>query len=136
MQTRQSNKVMRLLKIMDIQRPSCLRRLAAMLYDALITLALLILGTLLISPLAANNHFSPNNHYFQSYLMLLIIVSYVGFWVHSGQTLGMLAWRIKVQNRQAQALNLAQACLRFVCAAISLSCFGLGLLWQLVDEDR
>lgn len=120
----------------DSNHPSVLRRLAAMLYDSLIVLSLLLIATALITPLAHKHHFSPNNHWFQAYLMLIVLAFYLGFWCHKGQTLGMLAWQFKVQTIQGQRLTPYQASQRFMLALISLACAGIGLFWQWFDKDN
>jgi uncharacterized RDD family membrane protein YckC len=37
--------------------------------------------------------------FFRTYLLLVCFFFYGGFWVHGGQTLGMRAWRLRLQRR-------------------------------------
>jgi len=48
---------------------------------------------------------------------------YLWFWTHGGQTVGMRAWRLRVQNSDGSAISITQALLRLATAA-----FGLGNL--------
>ncbi|MBT8768192.1 RDD family protein [Metapseudomonas boanensis] len=58
------------------------------------------------------------------------------FWTHTGQTLGMQVWGIRVQNKDGTAISLWQATLRFVVAIGSWLCLGLGFLWSLWDKEK
>ena len=51
---------------------------------------------------------------------------YIWFWCRSGQTLGMLAWRLRVQDYQGQLLTPGRAILRLALAWPSFFLFGLG----------
>ncbi len=132
------NNTLPALKQANVPHPGILRRLAAMCYDACLVFALLLIATGLVLPLLTHHtaHINQANPWLQAYLGCIIAVFYLGFWVKRGQTLGMLAWHIVVQDQRGRRLNLTQACVRLLCAAVSLSCFGIGLLWQLFDEDN
>jgi uncharacterized RDD family membrane protein YckC len=73
---------------------------------------------------------------FQTYLLGVMLVFFSWFWLHGGQTLGMRAWRLRVVSRDGAPLRARQALARFGWALPSLLCFGLGLLWVLVDKER
>ena len=61
---------------------------------------------------------------------------YAWFWTHGGQTLGMQAWKLRLQRLDGGPVSLWQALLRFLAAFPSLLLFGLGMLWMLVDRER
>jgi uncharacterized RDD family membrane protein YckC len=49
--------------------------------------------------------------------MLLSAFLFFGFfWTHSGQTLGMQAWRIRVLRNDGGSISWKQAAIRFACA--------------------
>ena len=73
---------------------------------------------------------------FRSYLFIVCFSFYAWFWIHGGQTLGMRAWRLRVQRLDGKPITLWQALLRFLSAIPSLAVFGLGYLWILVDKKR
>jgi len=60
---------------------------------------------------------------FAAYLGLVIIGFYAYFWSKGGQTIGMKAWRLRVQNSDGSNITLTQALIRATTAA-----FGLGNL--------
>ena len=60
-------------------------------------------------------------------------VFFSGFWLKSGQTLGMQAWRIKLEAFDGSAPTVRQVALRCLGAAVSAGCLGLGYFWCLVD---
>jgi uncharacterized RDD family membrane protein YckC len=56
---------------------------------------------------------------------------FIWFWSKTGQTLGMKAWRLKVQNQDASLMSKATAAKRLVPTLL-----GLGNLWVLIDRKR
>ena len=70
--------------------------------------------------------------------MLVASFGYFGLsWRRGGQTLGMRAWRIRLVGKDGEsACDWSALVLRFVVAGISLSAFGLGFLWSLIDRER
>lgn len=105
------------------------RRLAAIVYDALLLLGVLIGATALVLGLtvavvggAAFRAHNPlaGNPFFQTYLFLVCFFFYGGFWTHGGQTLGMRAWRLRLQRRDGRGVNWWQALLRFLIGGLWL----------------
>jgi uncharacterized RDD family membrane protein YckC len=119
-----------------MQNTSLIRRVAAMLYDGLLILALLFLSTL---PFIAVRGGDPveigDNRLYQIVLALVIYVFFVGFWIRSGRTLGMQSWRLQLETADGDKPSIGKATLRFLVAIVSWSAFGLGFLWQLWDKD-
>lgn len=112
-----------------------LRRLASLVYESLMVLALLLVASLLFllaSPDAAATAARP---LFQAYLLAVIGIYFTWFWTHGGQTVAMRAWRLRVMRRDGSPLSWRDAWLRFLLAAPSLGLGGLGVLWALVDRD-
>lgn len=60
---------------------------------------------------------------------------YLWFWTRSGQTLGMIAWRIKLVNEQEQLVSWPQGLVRFFAAWPAFFLFGLGYLWLYLDPN-
>jgi len=63
-----------------------------------------------------------------SLLVLVGLVFFGYFWTKSGQTIGMRAWRLKVQTSQGSLISWPQAIIRSISALL-----GLGNLVVLVD---
>ncbi|MEZ5571624.1 MAG: RDD family protein [Halioglobus sp.] len=120
--------------------PSLLRRLAAILYDTFLVIALvgvvnaLALGVAVWSSDGKQEVLNP--HIVQLLTALSIIGFFCMFWLKSGQTLGMQAWRIKLVDYSGNPPTLTKAVLRCIGAAISMGCLGLGYLWCLVDRNK
>ena len=122
-----------------------LRRLAALLYDAFLVLAIwMALGfaAQFVAGVETNQVIDgrvQTDPLFGLLLFALMCASaaafYVGFWTHGGQTLGMLAWRIRAQSRDGSPMSVRQALLRFLCAWPSFFLFGLGFLWLYFDPE-
>ena len=117
-------------------RPGLLRRLAALVYDALLLFAVLFAATVPVLLLTGGRAVGPNDPAFTAYLLG---VSYAWFgwcWTRSGQTLGMRAWRMRVRTREGARLGWRRSLARFAVALVSIGAAGAGLLWVAVDRDR
>lgn len=110
------------------------RRLAAMVYDALLVAAVWLVT---IFALTAANHFQAvSGAWFQTILFLQAFGFFAFFWLRDGQTLGMRAWRLRLIANNGRDLTLNQVTIRWMTALISLVALGLGYWWCLVDERR
>lgn len=105
------------------------RRLAAIVYDSLLLTAVLLVATGLALGLAVAilgsesvKHHSPlpGNPFFSTYLLLVCFFFYGGFWIHGGQTLGMRAWRLRVQRLDGRGIGWWQVLLRFLIGGLWL----------------
>ena len=119
----------------DYPPAGLLRRLVAMFYDSLLLLSALLVTTAL-AMIATRGTLSYHNPWYKTLLFLIWFSFYTWFWLHGGQTLGMRAWRLRVQRPDGGPITIWQALLRFLVAIVSLACGGLGFLWMLVDRDR
>ncbi len=120
-----------------MQNSGFLRRIAAILYDALLVLALLFLATI---PFVAIRGGEPveigDNLVYRAALVAIVFGFFVGFWSYSGRTLGMQSWGLQLETMDGRVPSVATASLRFAAALVSLLFFGLGFFWQLVDKER
>ncbi len=120
-----------------MQNVGLIRRLAAMLYDALLVVALLFLATIPFVALRGGEPVeSDSNLAYQISLVLVVFVFFVGFWSRSGRTLGMQSWGLQLETEDGRVPSVATASLRFFAALVSLLPLGLGFLWSLWDPDR
>lgn len=117
--------------------PGILRRLASMFYETLLLLGVLsvafILPHVLLGVFA---HINAGRTATWVHLFLLLLLYFLWFWLHGGQTLAMKTWKLKIESADGQALRPAQALLRYLAAWPSLCFCGLGILWALFDRDR
>ncbi len=120
-----------------MENTGLLRRLAAILYDALLVGALLFLATV---PFIAVRGGEPvevgDNAVYRIVLVLLIYGFFVGFWTRSGRTLGMQSWGLQLETMDGGKPTLATASVRFIAAIVSWIPCGLGFLWQLWDREK
>ena len=116
------------------------RRLAAASYDALVVVALFFIGTAL-SLTISHDAITPDHPMaelvFRLYLLAIGFAFFGGFWVRNGQTLGMLAWRVKVvQAGNGGKITWTQALIRYLVSYLSWAAAGLGFWWSLWDADK
>ncbi|MCQ4263865.1 hypothetical protein CXK91_19950 [Stutzerimonas stutzeri] len=125
------------------------RRLAAMFYDSLLCIALMMVVTLLYQQVLLRLLYGSDqlqalaeagrldiDPLLSTLLLFSLFAFFAKFWTHTGQTLGMQVWGIRIQNADGTAVDLWQALLRFLIALVSLVCLGLGYWWMLVDKQK
>jgi len=117
-------------------KPGLLRRLAAIVYDLLLLIAVLFFATAVLLPFNNGVAFSPEQIFYPLYLLLISFIFYAWFWTHGGQTLGLRAWKIAVLTLEQKPITWQQAALRFSGAILSWAAFGLGFWWILFDKNR
>ena len=111
------------------------RRLAAMAYDLLLLAALAAVATFAFLPLSGGEALlvrtqGPLAHVYHA-TQLLLALGYFGIsWTRGGQTLGMRAWRIRLQAAGGGAANWPDAIVRFTIGAALLMLAAVGL-WEL-----
>ncbi|XKE45972.1 RDD family protein [Halomonas organivorans] len=121
------------------------RRLGAMLYDGLLVLAIWIVTAaahVTVSRLVLG--LSPEQvgagaAQVLSLRLLLVASAFAFFaysWTRGGMTLGMQAWRLRVQTPDGHSITLLQSLMRFLVGALSFLPLGLGHLWVLFDAER
>lgn len=104
-----------------------------MTYDAMLVLAIWLL-TLFIG--VAIHKGAVLGPLVQTILFVEMFSFFAYFWVARGQTVGMLAWNLRLETDDGTPMRLGQALLRFVGAMLSLATLGLGYLWIYIDPDR
>lgn len=122
---------------MKAVKTSLLRRLGAMLYDGLLVTAVLMLATVPFVAERGGETVEPDDNFLYQLSMLIVLyLFFVFFWTRGGQTLGMRAWRLRLETEDGNIPSITVASLRFFIAIVSLIPIGLGFLWQLWDKDR
>lgn len=120
-----------------MKNTTLMRRIAAMLYDGLLILALLFMSTLPFIAAAGGEPVEPSeNVLYQAVLAIVIFGFFVGFWTRSGRTLGMQSWRLQLVTMNGEKASFGAATIRFFAALLSWAPAGLGFLWSLWDKDR
>jgi uncharacterized RDD family membrane protein YckC len=111
------------------------RRLAALLYDMFLLTALLMLATLLALLLNQGQSFGRYPPFFTGYLWLVSGAFLSWCWCHGGQTLGMLAWKIRLEQQNGQPILPYQALIRYGYATLGFWLGGISYWWCVIDAD-
>ena len=111
-------------------RASLWRRLGAMVYDSMIVVAIWMATIFLLVTISRSEI---TGFWLQSLLFLEVFFFFLYFWRAEGQTVGMMAWRMRVLSDDGNLISISQATMRFAGAILAIGCFGLGYLWALVD---
>ena len=112
-----------------------LRRLAALLYDLLLVIALAFVATFAMLPLSQGEAILSSTqglvgHVYHAILLLLVFAYFGWCWTRGGQTLGMKAWKIRLEAADGSCLNWADALVRFALGAAMAWMAALGA-WYL-----
>lgn len=123
------------------------RRLAAMAYDSVLIIAIwMVVAFIVLSLFGVDNARTVDGEVvtldplYKNVLLIAMILSawsfFAWFWTHSGQTLGMQAWRVRIQNSGNQRITLKQTVIRFAGALVSMLPAGIGYWLMLFNKDR
>ena len=112
-----------------------------MLYDALLVLALWMVTTALFLPFTGGEALlaeeSPLLTLVYRAALIAVLIAFYGLsWTSRGQTLGMAAWRLRVEREDGRPLTWPDVLLRLAAALLSWLVLGLGWLCALVDPRR
>lgn len=69
-------------------------------------------------------------------LAIAALAFFTYFWTRGGMTLGMQAWRLRVQTLDGHAIDRRQSLVRCLVGALGWLPLGLGHLWVLFDGER
>jgi uncharacterized RDD family membrane protein YckC len=109
-----------------------LRRLGAMVYDTLLIAAILMVATLPFVFLANGRALNPKESGVLAYLywftLLAIIAVFFGyFWTRNGRTLGMQAWRLRIEALDGELPSWSDALKRVAMAWMPIAVVSIGL---------
>lgn len=121
---------------MSAPLPGIGRRLACMLYEGLVVFSILLIGFWLPQALLSGIGLGFSARGLWLHILVLLMLYFLWFWLHGGQTLPMKTWKLKLANPDGRPPRPAQALLRYLAAWPSILLFGIGILWGLVDKDK
>ena len=118
-----------------------LRRFGALLYDLLLLAAVLMVVTAMFLPFTGGEAITsagnaPLEWAYRAVLLGAIVLFFGAFWTRRGQTLGMAAWRLRVEREDGGRLTWGDTLRRLAAAIVSWLPAGLGFIWILVDPQR
>ncbi|MFK7854371.1 MAG: RDD family protein [Granulosicoccus sp.] len=105
------------------------RRSAAFLYDCFLLIALFFVITAAV--IALNDGQAIQHFLYKVFLFLVGFIFFDWFWRHGGQTLGMRAWRIRVEGKNTAVLTRKQSMKRYFWGVIL---FGITLLYLPISK--
>ena len=118
------------MSIPNTSTPSLKRRLASMLYEAMLLFGVLFFSGWLFSTLLQQRHALYLRGALQDWLFFVVGLYFVWFWTHSGQTLAMKTWRLRLVTRDGQAVKTKRAIGRYLLAWLWILP-GLALAWAI-----
>jgi uncharacterized RDD family membrane protein YckC len=108
--------------------PPLWRRLAAIPYEGLLLLALMLVAAFPVAGLKGLTLNGFPHLIFQLYLFSVSAAYFIWFWYHGGQTLPMKTWHFKVVDMRGRPLRAGRALLRFFCSLIIFGPAVVGLV--------
>jgi uncharacterized RDD family membrane protein YckC len=113
-----------------MNKASVWRRLGALLYDTLASIALLMFTTACWLPFYGGQAVPPGTLAYQASLLIVLYLYFAYCW-HRGQTLGMRAWKLFIYDVSGRPVSLKQTIIRFITAPIGVVTMLIG--WPLHD---
>lgn len=108
--------------------PGIGRRIAAIPYEGLLLIALLLIVSFPFAGHAGKTLDGLGQIFFQVYLLAVTATYFVWQWQKNGQTLAMKTWRFRVVNQFNEIPSWPRALLRFVFAAVFFGPAAIGVL--------
>jgi uncharacterized RDD family membrane protein YckC len=115
-----------------LQAPGLARRLAAMLYEALLLFAVAFFAAWLFFFASGGRDATSGwpRYALQLFILAFFTAYFLWCWLRGGQTLAMKAWRIRLVD-----VTPLKALLRFLLAVVFLPTL-ISIVWSLFDRER
>lgn len=131
----------------ELPRAGVFRRLAALVYDMFLLFGLLVAPLIILIALRSRPTLADGSvahdlppiapaPVMLVYMVTMVCGFYWYFWRKNGQTLGMQAWRLRLDSANGARPSLRQCVVRSTVALVSLLCGGLGYYWLWWDRAR
>jgi len=127
----------------QFESPGLARRLAALIYDTCLVLPLVmaVVALYMVALAVLGAQATPElgtallDANLVQLIALVVVISFFSiFWLKSGQTLAMQAWRIKLVDASGGDIRFLQVVARCLAAVLSAACLGAGYWWCLIDS--
>ncbi|SEH08003.1 RDD family protein [Candidatus Venteria ishoeyi] len=118
--------------IPDLPAAGLFRTLAAIFYDSLLLIAVLIFAGFIALPFSKGE----SSMLFNLYIYAICYLYFSWPWMRSGQTLGMRTWRIRLYAEDGSRPSWQAVLIRFLTAMLSWFCLGMGYWWMLIDTQQ
>lgn len=119
--------------------PGLRRRLACFLYEGVLLFGVLMVAGLVFAVATQQRNALQGRHGLAAFLFVVLGIYFIGFWSHSGQTLAMQTWHIRLVMADGRPVPKTRAALRyllswlwFVPALATVYATGLGGLGSML----
>lgn len=122
------------------------RRLAAMVYDSFLLTAIALFYTSIhlfikaqlfgVEAIKTARAGTAGDIFLFIGALVAIGCFFYWFWTRNGQTLGMQAWRLRVEQEDGKNITGKQTLIRVIVAPCSLLCIGIGYFWCLAGKQQ
>jgi uncharacterized RDD family membrane protein YckC len=110
--------------------------MAIVVYDAVIVISLLMLAAALAMLTGFGGRTAMKDPVYTGYLLVVWFLYLAWCWHKGGMTVGMRAWRVKIEDKDGRRPGWGVTALRFLVSLVSAAFAGMGFLWSLVDADK
>ncbi len=118
----------------NIHKSKLWKHVAALIYDIFPILGIFLVTSLLFVLLRAGKEVEPHTLWFQLILFFEVYFYFSYSWIKGGQTIGMKAWKISIENHQE--MTWLQVSMRFFSGILSLCLLGAGLWFRYLNKDQ
>ncbi len=108
--------------------------MAIMVYDFFIVISLLMLATMLAMFAGFGDRTAMQDPVYTAYLLSIWFFYLTWCWHKGGMTVGMRAWRVKIEDENGNRPGWGKSTIRFLAALLSAAAMGIGFAWALVDS--
>lgn len=110
------------------------KHVAALIYDIFPILALFLTTSLFLLMFRQGDEVQPRTFWLQALLFAELFLYFAYSWKKGGQTLGMRAWKIRIENHHL--LNWKDVSLRFIAGILSTLLLGAGLWFRKINVKQ
>ena len=107
-----------------------------MVYDFFIVISLLMLATMLSMFAGFGDRTAMQDPVYTAYLLSIWFFYLTWCWHKGGMTVGMRAWRVKIEDENGNRPGWGKSTIRFLTALLSAAAIGIGFAWSLVDSRK
>lgn len=112
------------------------RHIAIMVYDAAVVVSLLMLATVLAMFSGFGGRTAMRDPVFTLYLLMIWYLYLSWCWHTGGMTIGMRAWRVRIEDTNGNRPGWSTTFVRFVISLVSAALLGTGFIWSLFDRQN
>ena len=110
--------------------------MAIMVYDFFIVISLLMLATMLAMFADFGDRTAMQDPVYTAFLLSIWFFYLTWCWHKGGMTVGMRAWRVKIEDENGNRPGWGKSTIRFLTALLSAAAIGIGFAWSLVDSRK